>query len=95
MCNFYHLIKQIDSKYLQNSKQAEMEKDNLMKNALEVYGAVAKNQNILITSFNKNTKDFIKAKEEKIKKFKEEKILEKRKIEEDIENLEKKISRKK
>ena len=94
MCNFYDLMKQIDSKFTQNSTFLGNEKDNLMKNALEVYEIISTNQNKIIAQFNRNNREFKKAKDEKITKFKVEKFLENRKKEEEIELLEKKISRK-
>ena len=94
MCNFYDLMKQVDSKFIQNSKSAESAKDNLMRNALEVYEIISTSQNKIISVFNRNSRDIKKAKDEKIMKFKVEKFLENRKKEEDIELLEKKISRK-
>ena len=94
MCNFYDLIKQIDSKFSYNTNHMENEKENLMKNALEMYEIISNSQNQIISYFNKNNKEFIRAKDEKIMKFKVEKFLENRKIEEDIDSLEKKISRK-
>ena len=94
MCNFYELMKQLDSKFTQNSTSLGNEKDNLMKNALEVYEIISTNQNKIIAQFNRNNREFKKAKDEKITKFKVQKFLENRKKEEEIELLEKKISRK-
>ena len=85
MCNFYDLMKQIDGKFSRNANCTETQKDQIMKNALEIYEVISNNQNKLISVFNRNNKDFIKAKDEKIMKYKVEKFLENRKLDSNSE----------
>ena len=85
-------MKKLDEEYNLNFKMLESEKILTMKNALEIYEFVFKNQNNVISNIENNIKILTKAENEKIIKIKVNKINENKDLENEIEILENKIN---
>jgi len=77
--------------FSQNISQVECDKDKLIKDALKIYEIIYENQNKLIDLFEKNKKEYQRAKEEKIKQIKIDKFIQNKKLNDEIEILENKI----
>jgi len=91
VCNFYKLINQFNNEYNSSLNSIENEKNLLIKNSLEIFEFISKNQNNSIKNLEKIIEELSKQQDQIIIKTKAEKIIENRELEKQICELEAKI----